>query len=121
MVSQSESNSRDRSGEAKTDTKPVESTDNSAVNTATPEPEYEHYSAEDPFRTERIAALDSALSDVHEGLSSAEAASINQAQAERIQKDAFERSKWPEAMVIQFRGALQLAKLRTPPRHNRIL
>ena len=115
MVPSDESNARDRSGKDQGDVEPVKATDPETVNTATAEPEYEHYSADDPFRSERIATLHSAVSDVLPGLSAEEVERIDLSAAKRIQSDAKERSRWPKAMAIQFTGALSLAKLRTPP------
>lgn len=121
MASSNEGNERDRTGVPQEESITAQDTDNRAAHIEANEPEYEHYSAEDPFRSERIAALDSEVRDVLPGLSNEEVRSIDKAQAERIQKDADERKRWTPAMAAQFRGALSLAKLRTPSRYNRIL
>lgn len=81
----------------------------------------EPYSADDSFRSDRLAEVASEISDVSNYISPEEFAGIDRDTAEQLQSNAYERKRWPEPMANAFDGTLRLATIRTPQRKNRIL
>lgn len=95
---------------------------NRGADVASEEVQYEHFSADDPHRTTRIATLNretgeflSKMGGQYDGLGTR-----TDAEFRKLQADADERAAWGKTQTDAVRSVLRMG-VRTPPRTARVL
>lgn len=84
--------------------------------------QYEHFSPDDPYRTERTLEVgrEAGIFCQAVGLRLSGLGEVSPAELQRLSSDAQERARWPKSQTDAFQSILRMGN-GTPPRAHRIL